>query len=335
MKILKTLIIALLVGSSVCLFVVNNTQNKAIVKLLSEVERQSKSFENEVTNTRVQYGDLISKVDLLSFKDESIVRKYTKLEGDVQFLNNSTDRKLNNLSNINENLSKQYTDLRETSKKLSINQNILESTQIAVVDILKQPNYDYLKSVTVFIKGIGVSFNNMDFGFTGTGTIVDIDEEYTYILSNNHVLDDSNGTCLYVEEEGVNYKIEVISRHPLFDLALGRVKGTITNKTKVRGLSTSKPQDKVFLVGNPIGRKFNYGEGVFAGYDREYAIVQIPVMPGNSGSGVFDQRGNLVGVVFALAGANMGSGIAYDVAHGIIVDGKDVVEFLRKGRTII
>jgi len=206
--------------------------------------------------------------------------------------------------------------------------------QVVKKDRLK-PDYKYLKSVTVFLKGVIEERDETGAvmgigGFTGTGTVVDIDEEYTYILSNNHVLNDSYNTRLFVEEDGVDYEIEVIARHPTLDLALGRVEGTIANKVKVRGFSSSKPQDKVFLVGNPIGRKFNYGEGVFAGYDREFSIVQIPVMPGNSGSGVFDQQGNLVGVVFALSGASMPYGVAYDVAHGIIVDGQDVMEFLSK-----
>jgi len=342
MKIFKLSLIVLLVFSNVCLFVTNNVQNKAIVELLSVAERQAVRLGSEVKNSLSKYFELASKIDLLSIEDESLTRKYRKLDGDVQFFNDHTDRKLKNLfnvdknltkniSNVEEDLSEKYDALTEVDIKLSTSQSLLVSTQTSIVDILTVPDYEYLKSVTVFIKGVSEISDETGSPmsvqtFTGTGIVVDIDEDYTYILSNNHVFNDNDSTVLYVEEEEKEYKIEVIARHPVLDMALGKVKGTIINKRKIRGFAIAKPQDKLFLVGNPVGRKFNYGEGVFAGYDEEFAVIQVPILPGNSGSGVFDQQGKLVGIAFAV----MSNYLGCDFTHGIAVDGKDVIEFLKQ-----
>ena len=46
---------------------------------------------------------------------------------------------------------------------------------------------------------------------------------------------------------------------------------------------------------------------------------------GDSGSGVFDIEGNLVGVVFAINS----SGFVFDVAHGLCIDSQDVIDFVQ------
>ena len=87
------------------------------------------------------------------------------------------------------------------------------------------------------------------------------------------------------------------------------------------------PQDELYLVGHHLGRKYVYGEGVFAGYQGVYDIIQIPTLYGNSGTGVCNKNGELIGVVFAI------NGIGYfdvDCAHGIAINGLSVQLFLEK-----
>ena len=70
----------------------------------------------------------------------------------------------------------------------------------------------------------------------------------------------------------------------------------------------------------------SYGEGVFAGYDGTYNIIQIPTAFGNSGSGVFDKNSNLVSMVFAVHGVNM---FYHDLTHGLCIDSSVIESFLK------
>lgn len=55
---------------------------------------------------------------------------------------------------------------------------------------------------------------------------------------------------------------------------------------------------RVHLWGNPLGIENLYREGVVAGwFDKDWLAIDLLVAPGDSGSGLFDERGYLVGVV--------------------------------------
>jgi hypothetical protein len=56
-------------------------------------------------------------------------------------------------------------------------------------------------------------------------------------------------------------------------------------------------RDRVFMYGNPAGRRDLYREGVIAGSDGKTIYVDIEVGHGDSGAGVFNERGEVVGVI--------------------------------------
>jgi len=59
--------------------------------------------------------------------------------------------------------------------------------------------------------------------------------------------------------------------------------------------------DKVFWWGQPLGAKFFYREGYVAGFLKDGGvIVDATICHGDSGSGIFNERGELVGIVSAM-----------------------------------
>ena len=214
-------------------------------------------------------------------------------------------------------------------EKAKENEGFIESLKTKIIEYKAEkiiPSYEYLKSITVFLTGEEVIAERMR-RWAGTGTVVKVDENYTYILTNKHVVGEGReGATIYVDNDHKKIETEIVAVHPMLDLAVVRVEGKLKDKQVVKGFSTAYPQDKLYLVGHHLGRPFIYGEGVFAGYDGIYDLIQVPVLFGNSGTGVCNKDGELIGVVFAVNSAGFG----VDSAHGLVIDSIDIKLFLNR-----
>ena len=211
-------------------------------------------------------------------------------------------------------------------------------------DTIEKPSYDYLKSVTVEINGssrIGMEIiapeTVLPYGelltgvlrWEGTGIVICSTTDYTYVLTNAHVAGKQLPTPKLTIKSGKDFVPAILVKHAKDkDMAIIKVQGRIIGKRAIKGLDTVKPSDRIYLVGHHLGRAYTYGEGVMAGYEEEKIIFQVPVMWGNSGSGVFNQRGKLVGLIFAISIRPVGMIPVVDVAHGIAVSIEDIKEFI-------
>ena len=259
--------------------------------------------------------DKIEELEMLSEKkDEILVNSikdlYSKYLREEQLI----------LSVIESTVEADKLIYNEVKENKIVNNILIERT--------KRPSYEYLKSVTVFIKGVALNVEGNLEGWRGTGSIIKIDDKYTYILTNKHVAKALNlNTILSVEDEEKDKYARLVDFHNVLDLAIIRINGKLKGKQAIKGFNKAKQQDPVFIAGHHLGRKYIYGEGVFAGYDDEFVLIQMPVLYGNSGSGVFNQQGELVAVIFAISVVDV---FYTDVAHGLCIDSEDVIEFVNK-----
>jgi len=240
-------------------------------------------------------------------------------------------------------LNQQVQQLNKKIKQIDYNTSIINQT-------MKKPSFEYLKSVTVAIQGVinepkvkeqpkkpqtngvPVLYRDVKEGWIGTGVVVKITEDFTYVLTNKHVAGVGRTNSTISILNSIQTKQATIMKfHPYLDLAIIRVDGRLEGKLAIKGVSISFPQDKVYLVGHHLGRKYIYGEGVFAGYDRIYDVIQIPCLYGNSGSGVFDKEGKLTSLIFAITVIpSKGIFPIVDVAHGIAINGISLKIFLKE-----
>jgi hypothetical protein len=56
-------------------------------------------------------------------------------------------------------------------------------------------------------------------------------------------------------------------------------------------------RDRVFMYGNPAGRRDLYREGYISGSDGKTVYVDIEIGHGDSGAALFNERGQIIGVV--------------------------------------
>ena len=96
---------------------------------------------------------------------------------------------------------------------------------------------------------------------------------------------------------GVWAGADVIARHTSLDLVLVWLPRHSGQADFVQPISTAKEGESIIVIGHPEGLKFTMSTGIVS--RMEYSVLQIsaPVSPGNSGGPVYDQEGNLVGVV--------------------------------------
>lgn len=197
---------------------------------------------------------------------------------------------------------------------------------------LSKPSYDYLRSITVYI--FASKKDDPQHGWIGTGVIIDLNKGNTIILTNRHVMPNTDDMNYYVVEDGKKYKLVNIkvSQDEKVDLSLNKVEGLIPGKRAVVGLTDTQPQDSVYMVGSNLGRPFLYAEGTVSGYDslddNFDLIVGMPSGPGNSGSGVINKDGKLVGVLYAGSIISEEGIYQMDTSHGVCMNSKVLRLFL-------
>ena len=203
-------------------------------------------------------------------------------------------------------------------------------TKIIKIEETK-PTYNYLKSITVLIKGKKPIVNEsgkLTFRtvYLGTGVVIKVTDKYTYILTNEHIA--NSKYVQFIQDKGEDVRAKIIKVSDLFDLGLLRIRGKLTDKRAVKGIALSIIGEKVYMVGHHLGIPFIYDTGNISGYYGLNMIVSLPVMWGNSGSGVINKDGKLVGLIFALPVVFKNGFPVCDVAHGIAVDSISIVSFL-------
>lgn len=150
--------------------------------------------------------------------------------------------------------------------------------------------------------------SNPSASWTGTGFALNSG----YIVTNYHVVENSNT----INVLGVNgdflksYEAKIVGSDKSNDLALLKLVDSSVSFSVPYKLSSSIADvgEGVFVLGYPLtaamGEDVKLTNGIISsrtGFEGNTALYQIsaPVQPGNSGSPLFDDNGNLIGIVNA------------------------------------
>lgn len=170
----------------------------------------------------------------------------------------------------------------------------------------------------------------------GSGFIISQDG---YVVTNNHVVDGASTVQIAIDDDR-KYEADVIGTDPRTDLALLKVKGSVSF-TQVVNFSEKDPRvgDWVLAVGNPFGLGGTVTAGIISAHNRDigsgpYDFLQIDaaVNRGNSGGPAFNLEGEVIGIntaIFSPSGGNVG--IAFAVPA---VLAKQVVEQLKTSGSV-
>ena len=168
----------------------------------------------------------------------------------------------------------------------------------------------------------------------GSGFIISSDG---LIITNKHVVSDSDATYKVLSNDNKKYDITKIYRDPLNDLAILKINATGLKPLKLGSSNNLKLGQMAIAIGTPLGEFTNtvtvgiisgLGRGITAGSPFEGYVEKLDnviqtdaaINPGNSGGPLLNSKGQAVGVNVALAqeGQNIGFALPIDIVKTLI-----------------
>src|ERR1700756_210487 len=144
----------------------------------------------------------------------------------------------------------------------------------------------------------------------GAGTLLEANTDGYLFVTARHVLDGPTWNAakartrgLIAMSSGTWGSADVVARHRSLDLLLLWMPRTKGNATFVQPVAKATPPsegENVFVIGHPEGLRFTLSTGIISRMHGSTIQMSAPVSPGNSGGPVFDDRGNLLGIVTSM-----------------------------------
>lgn len=167
----------------------------------------------------------------------------------------------------------------------------------------------------------------------GSGVIVDTKG---YILTCNHVIEGSSKVTVRLKD-GTECEASVVGTDSQNDIAVLKIKANNLTAASYGDSNDLSVGDLVVAIGNPLGELGGTAsQGIISALDRSLTVdgknltllqTDASINPGNSGGGLFDQYGNLIGIVVAKStGSDVeGLGFAIPITKAAEI-AKDLIE---------
>ncbi len=168
----------------------------------------------------------------------------------------------------------------------------------------------------------------------GSGVIIGSDEEKKtyYVITNHHVVDSAN-TILVRLYDGSEYNAALVASDEISDIAIVAIIESEGKELSVAAYGDSSElrngQD-VFAIGNPLGQLGgSVIKGIISKTERHISVsgirmsllqIDASVNPGNSGGGLFDMAGNLIGIVNAKSSGDNVDGLGFAIPINTAVE---------------
>jgi len=171
----------------------------------------------------------------------------------------------------------------------------------------------------------------------GSGVIIgrsDTDPNVYYVVTNHHVV--NNAEKIYVTlRGGAELDARFISSDVISDIAILQIESeTELNVAKLGNGENVLVGEDVVVIGNPLGQLGGtVTNGIISALEREVTVdglkmklmqTNAAISPGNSGGGMFNMSGELIGIINAkssdASAEGLGFAIPIDYAYGIITD---------------
>lgn len=167
----------------------------------------------------------------------------------------------------------------------------------------------------------------------GSGVILSADG---YIVTNDHVVSGASKLTV-TTKDGTQYPATLVGTDKKTDIAVIKISATgLTAATVGTSASVKVGQDAI-AIGNPLGQLGGtVTNGIISALDREITIdgtvmtllqTNAAINPGNSGGGLFNNKGQLIGVVNAKSSGTDIEGIGFAIPIDTAMEiAKDLID---------
>jgi S1-C subfamily serine protease len=153
-------------------------------------------------------------------------------------------------------------------------------------------------------------------GLLGAALILQADAHGYLLATARHVADGEDwrgrtGKQKVMVSDGMNgwATAQVVGRHKRLDVALlwlDRRFGEAEFRQPVSTYASVQAGEKIYVIGHPEGLNFSVSNGIVSRTPGNDVLqISAPVSPGNSGGPVYDEYGNLLGVVTSKVARSM------------------------------
>jgi S1-C subfamily serine protease len=232
-------------------------------------------------------------------------------------------------TNANQNLVKEYPELNKYFAEMKNFSSLnLEGMMDSVVTVI-------LKKGMNIKNGMGYFDNSL-----GTGFFID---DNGYILTNHHVIADNvdpkyqGYSAVYVtlhDDPDVEIPAKVVGYDKVFDVALLKIPDKNKKHLTLGRSIDTHIGDKIFTIGNPFGINYITTSGIIGNKDIEgFQLgrafhIDAPINPGNSGGPLIDERGQVIGIVYAGLEKGKSEGINFAIPFQWVIK---TIPYLYKG----
>ena len=161
----------------------------------------------------------------------------------------------------------------------------------------------------------------------GSGVII---SEDGYIITNYHVIEGAENITVTLRDGTTSYKAKVIGSDKDNDIALLKIDATGLSAATMGNSSDLAVGDYVVAIGNPLGQLGGtVTDGIISALARQVTVEgksmtllqhNAQISPGNSGGGLFNSNGELIGIVNAKDSATEVEGIAFAIPINNVLD---------------
>ena len=165
----------------------------------------------------------------------------------------------------------------------------------------------------------------------GSGVILSKDG---YIVTNHHVIDSADKIVVKLKD-GKSYDAKLIGSDTASDLAIIKIEAENLSPAIIGSSKALQVGDTAVAIGNPLGELGGtVTSGIISALDREITIdnqemhllqTNAAINPGNSGGGLFNDQGQLIGIVNAKSSGENIEGLGFAIP---IDRAKDIIENL-------
>lgn len=216
--------------------------------------------------------------------------------------------------NSNTNQTVIYKEVTATNTSSS---STSSSSEMTVKEVAEKATPSVVE-ITVEIQSSSYSYGFYGGSYTsqgaGSGVIISSDG---YIITNNHVIEDATSISV-TTYDGTSYPATLVGTDEKSDIAVIKIEASDLTPATIGDSSTIAVGDVAVVIGNPLGSLGGtVTDGIISATEREITInnesmnliqTNAAINSGNSGGGLFDGNGNLVGIVNAKESGTTSSG---------------------------
>ncbi|MBQ6622212.1 MAG: trypsin-like peptidase domain-containing protein [Mogibacterium sp.] len=216
-------------------------------------------------------------------------------------------------------------------QQLSQSQQMLEAatgSNKTIEEIVKE-NEDSVVEINTLVTTMSM-WGSTEGEAAGSGVIV---RENGYIVTNNHVIEGAHAITVTLHN-GEEYSAQIVGTDQQNDLAVLKIDGDDFDAVTFGNSDELSVGDLTVAIGNPLGQLGGTAtSGIISALDRKLELdgrelnllqTDSAINPGNSGGGLFNDNGELIGIVVAKSSGTgiegLGFAIPINTAAPIIDD---------------